>query len=165
MTSSAPIQIPHSFFVKLVIGLLITVSHLLHFIFCQKNAPLHTPSTKIQKCPRAGLQIKSARIPIFSDLTIEILTLTFPTRWQKRAVIHLIFYFYNIYNQFCPECIQVERTWDLVRDSGQRKLTYSSQNHCTSSRSVYLSRRLNSHWKRFVITHHLQKWESQLRLR
>ena len=61
--------------------------------------------------------------------------------------------------------IQVERTWDLVRDSGQRKLTYSSQNHCTSSRSVYLSRRLNSHWERFVITHHLQKWESQLRLR
>ena len=60
---------------------------------------------------------------------------------------------------------QVERTWDLVRDSGQRKLTYSSQNHCTSSRSVYLSRRLNSHWERFVITHHLQKWESQLRLR
>ena len=78
--------------------------------------------------------------------------------------------------------IQVERTWDLVRDSGQRKLTYSSQNHCTlhfvsvgakplsprqcaPSRSVYLSRRLNSHWERFVITHHLQKWESQLRLR
>ena len=60
---------------------------------------------------------------------------------------------------------QVERTWDLVRDSGQRKLTYSSQNHCTSSRSVYLSRRLNSHWERFVVTHHLQKWESQLRLR
>ena len=27
--------------------------------------------------------------------------------------------------------LQVERTWDLVRDSGQRKLTYSSQNHCT----------------------------------
>ena len=61
--------------------------------------------------------------------------------------------------------VQVERTWDFVRDSGQRKLTYSSQNHCTSSRSVYLSRRLNSHWERFVITHHLQKWESQLRLR
>ena len=56
--------------------------------------------------------------------------------------------------------IQVERTWDLVRDSGQRKLTYSSQNHCTSSRSVYLSRRLYSHWERLVITHHLQKWES-----
>ena len=56
--------------------------------------------------------------------------------------------------------IQVERTWDLVRDSGQRKLTYSSQNHCTSPRSVYLSRRLYSHWERLVITHHLQKWES-----
>ena len=73
--------------------------------------------------------------------------------------------------------IQVERTWDLVRDSGQRKLTYSSQNHCTlhfvsvgakplsprqcaPSRSVYLSRRLYSHWERLVITHHLQKWES-----
>ena len=61
----------------------------------------------VQECPRAGLQIKSARIPIFSDLTIEILTLTFPTRWQKRAVIHLIFYFYNIYNQFCPECNKI----------------------------------------------------------
>ena len=59
-----------------------------------------------------------------------------------------------------PSWIQVERTWDLVRDSGQRKLTYSSQNHCTSSRSVYLSRRLYSHWERLVITHHLQKWES-----
>ena len=60
------------------------------------------------------------------------------------------------YPLFLLSLIQVERTWDLVRDSGQRKLTYSSQNHCTSSRSVYLSRRLNSH---------LQKWESQLRLR
>ena len=29
--------------------------------------------------------------------------------------------------------MQVERTSDLVRDSGQRKLTYSSQNHCTST--------------------------------
>ena len=72
---------------------------------------------------------------------------------------------------------QVERMWDLVRDSGQRKLTYSSQNHCTlhfvsvgakplsprqcaPSRSVYLSRRLYSHWGKLVITHHLQKWES-----
>jgi len=31
--------------------------------------------------------------------------------------------------------IQVERTRDLVRDSGQRKLTFSSQNHCTSTTS------------------------------
>ena len=77
---------------------------------------------------------------------------------------------------------QVERTWDLVRDSGQRKLTSSFQNHCTlhsvpvgakplsprqcaPSRSIYLSRRLNSHWEILVTTHHLQKWESQLRLR
>ena len=69
------------------------------------------------------------------------------------------------YVSLALQSIQVERTWDLVRDSGQRKLTYSSQNHCTSSRSVYLSRRLYSHWERLVITHHLQKWESQLRLR
>ena len=55
---------------------------------------------------------------------------------------------------------QVELTWDLVRDSGQRKLTYSSQNHCTSPRIFYLSRRLYSHWERLIITHHLQKWES-----
>ena len=34
---------------------------------------------------------------------------------------------------FFFQTIQVERTWDLVRDSGQRKLTYSSQNHCTST--------------------------------
>ena len=78
--------------------------------------------------------------------------------------------------------VQVERTWDLVRDSGQRKLTSSFQNHCTlhsvpvgakplsprqcaPSRSIYLSRRLNSHWEILVTTHHLQKWESQLRLR
>ena len=77
---------------------------------------------------------------------------------------------------------QVERMWDLVRDSGQRKLTSSFQNHCTlhsvpvgakplsprqcaPSRSIYLSRRLNSHWEILVTTHHLQKWESQLRLR
>ena len=80
------------------------------------------------------------------------------------------------------QLIQVERTWDLVRDSGQRKLTSSFQNHCTlhsvpvgakplSSRqcaplrSIYLSRRLNSHWEILITTHHLQKWESQLRLR
>ena len=34
---------------------------------------------------------------------------------------------------FLFKSFQVERTWDLVRDSGQRKLTYSSQNHCTST--------------------------------
>ena len=62
--------------------------------------------------------------------------------------------------------IQVEYTWDLVRDSGQRKLTYSSQNHCTlhfvsvgakslsprqcaPSQNIYLSRRFYSHWERF----------------
>ena len=42
-------------------------------------------------------------------------------------------------------CIQVEPLRDLARDSGQRKLTYSLQNHCAPSRSVYLSRRLDSH--------------------
>ena len=41
--------------------------------------------------------------------------------------------------------IQVEHPRDLARDSGQRKLTHSLQNHCASSRSVYLSRRLDSH--------------------
>ena len=41
--------------------------------------------------------------------------------------------------------IQVEQPRDLARDSGQRKLTYSLQNHCASSRSVYLGRRLDSH--------------------
>ena len=40
-----------------------------------------------------------------------------------------------------------------------------SPRQCAPSRSGYLSRSLNSHWERFVITHHLQKWESQLRLR
>ena len=40
------------------------------------------------------------------------------------------------------------------------KLTYSYQNHCASSRSVYLSRRLDSHWDKFAITHHLKRWES-----
>ena len=44
-----------------------------------------------------------------------------------------------------------------MRDSGQRKLTYSSQNHCTSSRSVYLSRRLDSHGDKFAVTHHLKE--------
>ena len=41
------------------------------------------------------------------------------------------------------ENIQVEQPRDLARDSGQRKLTHSLQNHCASSRSVYLSRRLD----------------------
>ena len=36
------------------------------------------------------------------------------------------------------------------------KLTYSYQNHCASSRSVYLSRRLDSHWDKFATTHHLK---------
>ncbi len=43
------------------------------------------------------------------------------------------------------QLFQVEQPRDLARDSGQRKLTYSLQNHCASSRSVYLSRRLDSH--------------------
>ena len=53
--------------------------------------------------------------------------------------------------------IQVEPLRDLARDSGQRKLTYSLQNHCASSRSVYLSRRLGSHWDKFAVTHHLKE--------
>ena len=53
--------------------------------------------------------------------------------------------------------IQVEQPRDLARDSGQRKLTYSLQNHCASSRSVYLSRRLDSHWDKFAGTHHLKE--------
>ena len=61
----------------------------------------------VQECPRAGLQIKSARIPIFSDLTIEILTLTFPTQWQKRAVIHLIFYFITYTITFVQNVIKL----------------------------------------------------------
>ena len=52
--------------------------------------------------------------------------------------------------------IQVEQPRDLARDSGQRKLTYSLQNHCASSQSVYLSRRLDSHWDKFAVTHHLK---------
>ena len=35
-----------------------------------------------------------------------------------------------------------------------------SPRQCAPPRSVYLSRRLYSHWERLVITHHLQKWES-----
>ena len=77
----------------------------------------------------------------------------------------LLLHLCNAYAHTNSHIIQVERTWDLVRDSGQRKLTSSFQNHCTSSRSIYLSRRLNSHWEILVTTHHLQKWESQLRLR
>ncbi len=54
------------------------------------------------------------------------------------------------------ENIQVEQLRDLARDSGQRKLTHSLQNHCASSRSVYLSRRLDSHRDKFAVTHHLK---------
>ena len=53
--------------------------------------------------------------------------------------------------------IQVEQPQDLARDSGQRKLTYSLQNHCASSRSVYLSRRLDAHCEKFAIAHHLKE--------
>ena len=52
---------------------------------------------------------------------------------------------------------QVEQPRDLARDSGQRKLTYSLQNHCASSRSVYLSRRLDSHWDKFAVIRHLKE--------
>jgi len=64
-----------------------------------------------------------------------------------------------------------------VRDSGQRKLTSSSHNHCTihsvsvgakpltsrqcaPSWSVYPSGSTISHWDKFVISHHLPRWES-----
>ena len=53
--------------------------------------------------------------------------------------------------------LQVEQLRDLARDSGQRKLTYSLQNHCASSRSVYLSRRLDSHLDELAVTHHLKE--------
>ena len=45
----------------------------------------------------------------------------------------------------------------MARDSVQRKLTYSLQNHCASSRSVYLSRRLDSHGDKFAVTYHLKE--------
>ena len=63
----------------------------------------------------------------------------------------------KLFLQFCTFRIQVERPWDLACDSGQRKLTYSLQNHCASSRSVYLSQRLDSHWDKFAVTHHLKE--------
>ena len=34
---------------------------------------------------------------------------------------------------------------------------YDKQNHCASSRSVYLSWRLDSHWDKFAVTHHLKE--------
>ena len=45
-------------------------------------------------------------------------------------------FYFSLHSSLCPILslylfFQVERTWDLVRDSAQRKLTYSSQNHCT----------------------------------
>ena len=48
------------------------------------------------------------------------------------------------FHAFLYHIFQVEQPRDLARDSGQRKLTHSFQNHCASSRSVYLSRRLDS---------------------
>ena len=36
---------------------------------------------------------------------------------------------------------QVERMWDLVRDNGQRKLTYSPQNHYTLHGVRWLNKR------------------------
>ena len=36
---------------------------------------------------------------------------------------------------------QVERMWALVRDNGQRKLTYSPQNHCTLHGVRWLNKR------------------------
>ena len=62
------------------------------------------------------------------------------------------------YSELCEfVIIQVEQPRDLARDSGQRKLTYSLQNHCASSRSVYLSGRLDSHWDELAVTHHLKE--------
>ena len=49
------------------------------------------------------------------------------------------------FHAFLYHIFQVEQPQDLARDSGQRKLTHSLQNHCASSRSLYLSRRLDSH--------------------
>ena len=58
----------------------------------------------------------------------------------KESLNNIIFLFHFINQQ-----IQVEQPRDLARDSGQRKLTHSLQNHCASLRSVYLSRRFDSH--------------------
>ena len=76
--------------------------------------------------------------------------------------------FFNFFSSYLKKCFisfhallyhifQVEQPRDLARDSGQRKLTHSLQNHCASSRSVYLSRRLDSHWDKFAVTHHLKE--------
>ena len=84
----------------------------------------------------------------------------------------------NIFSKACKKCpkkqIWMYRTFVLnssrtsVRLGAwfwSAKLTCSYQNHCASSRSVYLSRRLDSHWDKFAITHHLKRWESsRLRL-
>lgn len=66
MIINEPIQTHHSSFVKSAIGLLIF--SYTPFYFCKK-AP---------------------ELSIFSDLTIEILTLNFPTRWQESIVIYLL---------------------------------------------------------------------------
>ena len=75
----------------------------------------------------------------------------------------------NIFSKACKKCpkkqIWMYRTFVLnssrtsVRLGAwfwSAKLTCSYQNHCASSRSVYLSRRLDSHWDKFAITHHLK---------
>ena len=59
--------------------------------------------------------------------------------------------FFNFFSSYLKKCFisfhaflyhifQVEQPRDLARDSGQRKLTHSLQNHCASSHSAYLSR-------------------------
>ena len=88
----------------------------------------------------------------------------------------------NIFSKACKKCpkkqIWMYRTFVLnssrtsVRLGAwfwSAKLTYSYQNHCASSRSVYLSRRPNSHWDKFAITHHLKRgslldWDKYLLL-
>ena len=58
----------------------------------------------------------------------------------------------------CPQVVlvllilfQVEQPRDLARDSGQRKLTYSFQNHCAAPRSIYLPFRILISHLNFVL--------------
>ena len=53
-----------------------------------------------------------------------------------------------------------------MRDSGQRKLTFSSLNHCTLRPAERLSQsEIELPLRKICYFHHLQKWESQFKLR
>ena len=81
ITTNEQIHTHHSLLVKLAIGSLISVLKLLSYYKTRK---------------------KKTKIPIFYDLTIETLTLNFPTRWQESAVIYFIAISYNIPEKTCP---------------------------------------------------------------